>query len=407
MASIDKRKHGYRVRWRDPDGQPHCRSCPDNATARKLKLEVERCVAEGRRWEPRDVHEVPALEEMLKAYLRDYARRHEAGSALQMAQAFDVFLRWLRSRQGQRQCQLQPGLLSKVLLSEWYDSLATGGLSGRGRGLSTRKRLVQRLEAAWAWAADEDEYAEFVPRPRKLQMPSGATDPTVAPTWEEMDRCIAAADGWFKRLAIVLRYTGLRVQQAMRLQWSDVDLDRGILVIRGELGKTRQEKGGRVVPLSPHLIQELAGWGRREGWLVPSHRTGKHQRVARQRDMRRAWQRAKVREIVWNRHSHHSFRKGFISGLKRLGADDEAVEFLVGHSLGLRGVYTDPDALPLREAVNKVPPIGPSTKVLSFDAARAEAVARGSDGSTPEDAGEGVREGLVCPPRVHDRVIGW
>jgi hypothetical protein len=44
-----------------------------------------------------------------------------------------------------------------------------------------------------------------------------------------------------------------------------------------------------------------------------------------------------------------------VSGLKRLGADDEAVEVLVGHSLGLRGHYADPEAMPLREAVALIP----------------------------------------------------
>ena len=36
----------------------------------------------------------------------------------------------------------------------------------------------------------------------------------------------------------------------------------------------------------------------------------------------------------------------------------DAVEVLVGHSLGLRGVYTDPDAQPLKAAIKLVPAIG-------------------------------------------------
>jgi hypothetical protein len=34
------------------------------------------------------------------------------------------------------------------------------------------------------------------------------------------------------------------------------------------------------------------------------------------------------------------------------------VEILVGHSIGLRGLYTDPDALPMKEAVDLIPPMG-------------------------------------------------
>lgn len=61
-----------------------------------------------------------------------------------------------------------------------------------------------------------------------------------------------------------------------------------------------------------------------------------------------------------------AFRKGFVGGLKRLGCDEEAVECLVGHFLGLRGLYTDPEALPLVEAVKLIPPTGETAQVVPF-----------------------------------------
>ncbi|MCP4917543.1 MAG: hypothetical protein GY913_11515 [Proteobacteria bacterium] len=73
-----------------------------------------------------------------------------------------------------------------------------------------------------------------------------------------------------------------------------------------------------------------------------------------------------MREPAW-KQPHHAFRKGFISELKRAGADTDAVEYLVGHSLGLRGVYTDPDALPLRKAVAKIPGLREPGKVIALD----------------------------------------
>jgi len=48
----------------------------------------------------------------------------------------------------------------------------------------------------------------------------------------------------------------------------------------------------------------------------------------------------------------------------------DAVEFLVGHSLGLRGVYTDPDALPLRETLPRIPPLFATSQVIPVEAAR-------------------------------------
>jgi len=81
------------------------------------------------------------------------------------------------------------------------------------------------------------------------------------------------------------------------------------------------------------------------------------------------WRRAGVRKAAWASSPHHAFRRGFVSGLKRLGADDEAVEVLVGHSLGLRGHYADPEAMPLREAVALILPVSGATRE-SAEAAR-------------------------------------
>ena len=112
----------------------------------------------------------------------------------------------------------------------------------------------------------------------------------------------------------------------------------------------------------------MAGWGPREGFLIPSSREedGPRAREASARAMARAWKRAGAREEVWKQRPHHAFRKGFRSGLKRLGADDMAVEFLRGHSLGIAGVYTDPDAMPLRDAVDLIPPLTQMGEVVEF-----------------------------------------
>jgi len=122
---------------------------------------------------------------------------------------------------------------------------------------------------------------------------------------------------------------------------------------------------------SEHLVHELARWGRREEWIVQSNRTGKTPRLARQREMLAAWEKSGVREIVWRGHSHRSFRKGVLSGMKSLGADDEAARYLVGHDLGVRGHYIDPRSLPLLEAVDLIPMISTQSKVHDLDEKRA------------------------------------
>jgi integrase len=350
MASIRKWRGQWQVRWRDPDGRQRSRLCPTKRAAEELAREIQHEVSLGRRWEPRAARHAHDIGETMTAYVLDASRTLAPNTAVRYGRALDLFRRYLGDDVGR-----PISWLSRDVLAGFWSWLALpqNGLHGQARTPDTCRKQVEVAQLMWRWAHDHE--IPGVPPPRAIKMPRSPGAATVAPTWAEMDACVMACTGWRVRLAIVLRFTGLRVQQAMGLVWTDVDLDRMTLRVRGELGKSAQERRGRVVPMSRHLAQIMAGWGGREGCVVPSSRGGDRERQARPRDMERAWARAGVRPEAWEGRSHHAFRKGFVSGLKRAGADDEAVEYLVGHTLGLRGVYTDADALPLREAVDRVP----------------------------------------------------
>jgi integrase len=372
MASIDKRGKGYRVRWRDPDSGPRSRQCPDHRTAKRLQREIERAVAEGRRWEPDCTPAVVGLEEILKAFITDSHRHNRPTTVDRYAYTLEMFRRWLKGQVGARRAQ-KPSVLTQKLLGDWYDALGSGKWEGRERAAATCRKAIEVVQIAWRWAYGQDEFDGLVPQPKTIRFPVVTSDPTVAPTWAEMDTVIAVANDGQRRLAMLLRFTGLRVQQAMGLRWDDIDIRGSTLTVRGELGKTKQERRGRVVPLSPFLLNELRTWERDSDWIVPSRRKqdGPRARKARARDMARLWKRAGIREEVWKRRPHHCFRKGFVTGLKDLRADNDAVEVLVGHSLGLRGVYTDNSAHHLRETIKLIPPIQSKAQVIDLDARRA------------------------------------
>jgi integrase len=418
VASIDKRSGKWRVRWRDPDGTARSRTCPNKATAQRLVADVEQAVAEGRRWEPRDARPVVDLPVMLRAYAVECARVLKPATAERYARALDMFLRYLHERFGDY-AALPGSILTRRLLGDFYDDLATGGLHGRPRSAATQRKITEVVQLAWAWLYDDEEYGPLVPPPRKLRMAREPGAPAVAPTWAEMDACIDRLRSWHRDVAFILRCTGLRVQQVIGLRWEDLDARRGLLTIRGELGKSKQEQRGRRIPLAPLLLQELATWDRGpDGFIITSarHRGGDRERMPRAALTKKGWQRAGVREEVWRKRPNHAFRKGFISELKRLGADADAVEYLVGHSLGLRGVYLDPSALPLRDTVALVPTFDPTafepeeTHEPKFGAI--DPRARGPlreitlDGEflVDEDGTRRrIRRDRVCPPRVPQR----
>lgn len=404
MASLDKRNGEWRVRWRDPDGRARSRQCPTKAAAQALAREIEDAVARGQRWQPRDARAEADLRTLLKDYAEECARVLRPGTAVRYALGLDLFLRYLEKAHG-KGALLPPSVLTRRMLSDWYGDLRHGGLHGRDRSDATRRKIVEVGQLAWKWLYDNDESGAEIPPPRTLRMAREPAKPTVAPTWAEMDTVIGALNGWHQRLGIVLRFTGLRCQQAMGLRWTDIDLNRGRLTIRGELGKSRQEQRGRVMPVSPFLVALVKTWERTDEWIITSSRTGDRERMARARDAERGWERSGVRKEAWEGRPHHAFRKGFVSELKRAGADADAVEFLVGHSLGLRGVYIDPDALPLTAAVERIPVLGPQAvgEQSRFDGALADGPWRLITLDESErDPGFAPRprRSPVCPPRV-------
>jgi len=260
-----------------------------------------------------------------------------------------IFGAWLESRSRRQHIGLDT--FSRALLADYWDHCS----DVRGAAASTANRRVNHVHQLWEWCYDHDTIGAETPRPRRIDLPSPEAAATRAPTWAQMDAVIDAVglEHW-RRYLMVLRCTGLRTSQAMQLRWEDVDFDAGTLLIRPELGKSRSERRGRVVPLAPVLLREMSTWGPRQGWLVdwPGD-TG--QRDPARSTLRRAWERAGVPREIWATQPNHAMRKGYISGLRLLGAAADAVEFLVGHDMGIRGTYTDPWALPLTDAVARVP----------------------------------------------------
>jgi integrase len=350
VASSRPRGKGYQVRWCDPDGTERSRQVSTKRTAASLLAEVQRCEDLGTIWHA--ARPGPPLLEVLDAYGAELGRTKAAATARAEGFTIVLFARFLEE-QGHRDPRLS--VLSRATLADFWAWLAAGGLKGK-RHPETCNKNVQRIYRLWCWAADHDEYEEHTPRPKKPALPSPPKATTVAPRWHEMDACLAHATGWQREAATIMRYTGLRPAQVMALEWAHVDLDA--LTLRVTTGKSRQEKRGRTIPMSPHLGAYLSGLGRREGFVIVTDREEEKDRAFRPRDLVRAWEASGVRREAWVGQSSKAFRKGLQSELKRSGADDEAVKELVGHSRALRGVYVEADALPLREAVAMIPPVG-------------------------------------------------
>lgn len=356
MASIEKRGRFYTVRWKEHGVSRQRGRIPTHEAAKVIQREVEIAVARGERWSG-DAGTAPTLEAAVGAYLVDCARLYAPST---IARNGGAIARWQDAHPGATLASL-----TTEAIEAWH-----GHHVQRGASPIHAEREARALDGLLTWCAGQDDYAEHVRRRRPLRMP-GAQPRLLAtaPSWDQMDAAIGAARGWYRDLFVVLRCTGLRGQQAMYLRWEHVDLTAATLTIPPDHhgSKTRQERRGRIVPLAPVLVRELAGWGRREGWLID--KTQRPDKAPAGSDDRRwpmdheaargIWTRAGVPQVD-RQQPVHGFRRGFISGLAEAGVPEEHRKPLVGHSGGVHGdVYTVWRVLEphLRAAVAKVPPI--------------------------------------------------
>ena len=365
MATIERRGKGYRVRWRDPTGKQRSRQMPSRKAAKQLFSEVEEAEALGRVWNPS--RHAPVLEDAFRDFLSDRARVLKAETLSARALILDLFLGYLRQRTDGAPLHLD--VLSRETLSGFWSWLSAGE-HRRPVLPSTANSYTRLVHRAWEWIWDSDAYADDCPRPRKLDFPKTSTRlAPYAPTWPDVDAAIAAAKHWHRHLLIVLRFTGLRMKQAMGLRWDDIDLDGALLTIRPEQGKSQSESRGRIIPMSKYLVAELAGWGRRDGWLiVPRGRT----RYPAKGVIRSIWARTDVDPSRYAQPAH-CFRRCLQSHFQSAGVAYNVAEYMIGHKVGVGGdVYTAPWAYmeAMRRAVATIPPLDEGNTV-DLDARRA------------------------------------
>jgi integrase len=392
VASIQGHKGKRAIRWVCPVDGKHRQYTPKDqrvANLQRCKREIERACDEGRRWVAPAARaaEHPGLDLVVAAILRDRSRALAPATVRQVRIGYGLFLDSLRWSVGEG-VRLTVAHFSRQALADYYSFLTSPREQELVHPVSGKVYLqrfvcndttaadrVREIEDLWLRVADHDLYGDLCPRPRRLRdLPRRAIIKRPVPTWDEMDRAVTAARPehrgrvqygaeWLYRLFYLQRFLGLRSGQVRRLLWSDFDLAGSTLTIRGALGKSRQEQQGRVVPISDHLVAELATWGRRDGLVLGRMVSASAVRVSG----RRVWARSGVRDEVWaalpgrRGQQTHAFRHGFVTGLRSASVDLTLIHYLVGHRDGdIADTYTYWALMQdqLRAAVGLIPALG-------------------------------------------------
>jgi integrase len=155
-----------------------------------------------------------------------------------------------------------------------------GWLRDRGRGLapSTIARWRSTLLAALGYGAHEYGVAT----PALLAIRGAEIERIAYLTPQQEGRLLAAYSQWAAPVMVTLCETGLRTQEALRLDWRHVDWDRGALAIEhdGRRGGSRTKSGkSRRVGMRPIVCATLSAiWikqGRPDAGSVFLNKLGK------------------------------------------------------------------------------------------------------------------------------------
>ncbi len=185
--------------------------------------------------------------------------------------------------------------------------------------------LRKLLAVAVEWGA-----LQYIPRIKLLRVPKPEFRFL---SFEEAERLVASAESeWAPMLTIALK-TGMRIGELLALQWEDVDLVTGRVVVRRTLwnGQEGTPKGGRnrEVPLSEVAIAVLKKHRHLRSHYVFCHADGSrltHSEVKGvvEKTVRRA---GIPQHLTW-----HSLRHSFASHLVMRGVPLKAVQELLGHA---------------------------------------------------------------------------
>ena len=166
----------------------------------------------------------------------------------------------------------------------------------------------------------------------------------------------------YRTLALVVMSCGLRIGEALALDWEHVDLERRVVRIRrnfthGEFGTLKTLRSVRDLPLSEEAALALETMESRHvqypgAWLVFRNRYGQpldaHNIAAR--ELKPACRLAGVPVIGW-----HVLRHTAITLIQQAGATGIEAQRFAGHaSEAMRERYTHAEVDRLRESVDAV-----------------------------------------------------
>jgi integrase len=195
----------------------------------------------------------------------------------------------------------------------------------KGRKPATNNKTLNILKHMFSKAVDWDMVeSETLKRIRKVKPLKDEGKRLRYLTQEECTALIHAAESHLKPIVITALNTGMRKSEILNLQWDNVDLKHGFILLSQDQTKNAERK---EIPINNTLRETLQGITRRldSPYVFYVHATGKPYHVIK-RSFSTACRRAKIKDFRF-----HDLRHTFASHLVMAGIDLTTVKELLGH----------------------------------------------------------------------------
>lgn len=324
---FDKKRRQWEadVRVEGPDGKARLRRlAPTRKAARELEAQLLRQGSPDKSEGQAPLFERFALDE----YLEKYCPANNRPSVI-AASEYLLRLHMIPAFSGLRLDQL-----TAQRIDGYKGQKLAGGLSAQTvyNHLTVLRRILS-LAVEWGVLLRVPKIKRPRPLPVRVEYLTGP----------EAERLLAAAlpEGPAVHAAVLLGLrAGLRAGEIRGLQWSAVDLARGLLTVDRSLvlGKLQAPKSGkaRTVPMHPELKSALDALsaarpvtpsGKASPWVLAGEAGGPQGRDLLTKALRRAVRRAGVPPVT-----PHGLRHSFATQLVHAGAPLTVVKELLGHS---------------------------------------------------------------------------
>lgn len=323
MASIEKRtteagetSHRVKIRLK---GYPTQTATFSRLTdAKKWAASTESAIREGRHFKTAEAKK-HTFADLANRYIKDVLSTKPKLAKDQVQQ-----LEWWKGKMG----AFLLADITPALISQYRDELYVG-ITNRGtpRTPATVVRYMAALSSAFSHAVNEWQWLEESPT-RKVKKPTEARGRVRF--LDEVDRnrlltaCKSSPNTWLYSCVVLALATGMRQGELMGLNWQDVSLNDGFLILHETKNGER-----RRVPLSGlalDLLKEHAKVRRIDTNLLFPSNVDKHKPI----DLRNPWlsalKAAEINDFHW-----HDLRHCTASYLAMNGASLAEIAEVLGH----------------------------------------------------------------------------